>query len=69
VKGETVTTREWLTIAGIALAGAVATMLLRVMVFAFRIALSIALQALFAVLLWAVVGAVVVMVLRTRSSH
>lgn len=62
-------TREWLIIIAIALAGAAATMVYRAMRYAFHIATGIATQSISALLFWAAIGVAVVAVLRLRSAR
>ncbi len=63
------TAREWLVVVGIAVCGAAATMIVRAMLFAFRLAYGIAVQSLSALLFWALIGLLLVFFLRRRPSR
>lgn len=62
-------TREWLVVIGVAVAGAAATMVLRAVLFAFRLAYGIVIQSVSALVFWAFVGVIGVFLMRWRMSR
>ncbi len=61
--------KEWLLVVVVAVVGAAITMIVRAMLWAFRLASGVAIQSISALLVWALVGLAVVALLRWRTAR